>query len=84
MSEQPLDGTDYAKVKFVGMAFDDLDRQIGIGDELVLSVRARCVGVGQEQMHDGVRRIVKMRTTSVVVSQHVPAANVPPDDDEDE
>lgn len=62
--------TESTKVKFVGMAFDDFDQKpIKIGDEMVFTVKARCVGVGDEAMHDGhVRHVVKMDVQSVILS----------------
>lgn len=72
-SQEPLDGTEFAKVKFVGMAFDSLRAEdardeVKIGDELTFIVRARCVGTGDEaNKRDGsIRHIVKMDVQSVI------------------
>jgi hypothetical protein len=63
---EPLEGTDYTKVKFVGVAFDELENAPKIGDELAFNVRGRCVGVGEEQMADGhIRKTAKIKTFSV-------------------
>lgn len=72
--QDALDGTDYTKVKFVGMALDALDQDIDIGDELEFRVRARCVGVGDDEMNGGmVRHAAKMKVSSVVVLGPAPA-----------
>lgn len=66
-TQEVLDDTDFMKVKFVGMAFDSLDQEIEIGDEMVFRVRARCIGVGQEaRKSDGaIRNLAKMDVQSV-------------------
>lgn len=66
-TQEVLDDTDFTKVRFVGMSFDSLDQGIQIGDELVLRVRARCIGVGQEaRKADGaIRNLAKMDVQSV-------------------
>ena len=65
-TQEVLDDTDFTKVRFVGMSFDSLDQGIQIG-ELVLRVRARCIGVGQEaRKSDGaIRNLAKMDVQSV-------------------
>lgn len=67
--QEPLDGTEYLKVKFVGMAFDSLDKDIKIGDEMSFLVRARCTGTAIEASKtDGsLRHIAKMDVQSVVL-----------------
>lgn len=69
-AQQVLDGTDYAKVKFVGMSYDSLETEFKIGDEATFLVRARCVGSGDEEMRDGhIRHVVKMDVRSVIVQE---------------
>jgi hypothetical protein len=70
-TQEELDGTDYLKARFVGMAFDSLDREIHIGDEIVFTVKARCLGEGSEaSKSDGrVRRYVKMDVQSVTIAE---------------
>ncbi len=69
-TQDALEDTDYLKVKFVGMAFDSLDKDIKIGDERTFLVRARCVGTAEEaSKRDGtaIRHIAKMDVQSVVL-----------------
>lgn len=61
-----LPGTDHAKVKFVGMAWDTLDVP-GLKEEIAVVVRGIVVGRGEEVMANGdVRDVVKVKVTSVV------------------
>lgn len=68
-TQDVLEGTDYTKVKFVGMAFDSLDKDIAIGDEKTFTVRARCMASGDEaSKRDGqIRHIVKMDVQAVAL-----------------
>lgn len=67
--QDPLDGTDYVKVKFVGMAYDSLSDRPDIGDELVFTVRARCRGNGTEEMKSGaIREVAKFEVQSVLLA----------------
>lgn len=70
-TQEELDGTDYLKVKFVGMAMDSLDREIELGDEFTFLVKARCVGEGKDLAKtDGhTRRFVKMDVNSVIIKE---------------
>lgn len=72
-AQETLDGTDYTKVKFVGMSFDSLGKEDAprIGDEMTFLVRARCVASGDEasKRDGGIRHVVKMDVQSVVVSE---------------
>ena len=65
--QEPLDGTDYLKVKFVGMSMDSLEDEIPLGKEMTFLVRARCIGDGNEMSkQDGhIKRFVKMDVSSV-------------------
>lgn len=64
--QEVLDGTDMVKVKFVGMSADVVEDTMKIGDTELFLVRARCVGVGTEEMTDGhVRQVRKMKVESV-------------------
>ena len=69
--QDPLDGTDYLKVKFVGMSMDSLEEEIPLGKELVFTVRARCTGNGNEMSkQDGhIKRFVKMDVQSVQIKE---------------
>lgn len=70
--QEPLDGTDYVKVKFVGMSLDALDEDFKIGDEVEFVVRARCKGHGEEEMADGhTREFAKMKVNSVVLKRRL-------------
>ena len=68
-TQDVLDDTDYTKVKFVGMSFDSLDKDVKIGDEKTFIVRARCIGTADEaSKRDGsIRHVVKMDVQSVVL-----------------
>ena len=59
-----LPGTNYAKVKFVGMAFEQVDCP-DLLDEVVFKVTGRVVSVGREVMKDDVRRVAKIQVTAV-------------------
>lgn len=64
-SQDHLPGIDTAKVKFVGMAWEAVESP-GLKEECVFTVRATCVGDGQEVMANGdVRTVTKMKVTSV-------------------
>ena len=67
--QEALDGTDYLKVKFVGMSMDSLEDDIPLGKELVFVVRARCIGEGTDiSKQDGHRkRFRKMDVQSVQI-----------------
>ena len=68
--QDPLEGTDYLKVKFVGMSMDSLDDDISLGDQITFTVQARCIGNGVDlSKQDGhEKRYVKMDVQSVVIS----------------
>lgn len=68
-TQDVLEDTDYTKVKFVGMSFDSLERNIKIGDEKEFIVRARCIGTAEEaSKRDGsIRNVVKMDVQSVLL-----------------
>lgn len=68
-TQDVLEETDYLKVRFVGMSFDSLDKNIKIGDEMTFTVRARCVGTAEEASKvDGqIRHIAKMDVQSVTL-----------------
>lgn len=68
-TQEALDGTEYLKVRFVGMSMDSLDDEIELGQELTFVVRARCVGEGVDLAKtDGhKRRFVKMDVQSVTI-----------------
>lgn len=63
--QQHLEGTDYAKVKFVGMAWELVDVP-QLRDEIVFKVTGTVVAIGEEVMKDDVRKIAKVKVTSVV------------------
>lgn len=69
-TQDEFEGMDFAKVKFIGMSFDSLEKDIAIGDEHTFLVRARCTGSGDEEMKDGhIRHIVKMDVKSVILQE---------------
>lgn len=69
--QEPLDGTDYLKVKFVGMSMDSLEDSIPLGAEMTFIVKARCIGEGTDiSKQDGhKKRFVKMDVSSVIVDE---------------
>jgi hypothetical protein len=63
--------TNYSRVKFAGMGFDELDPDANpkIGEEMSFRVRGRVVGIGDDEMADGqVRHIVKVKISSVLLN----------------
>lgn len=67
-AQEVLDDTDMVKIKFNGMGTDVLETTMKIGDVERFEVRARCVGIGKEEMADGhVREYRKMKVESVKV-----------------
>ena len=70
-SQEALDGMENVnKVKFVGMSMDSLEDLPKIGTEMTFTVRARCVGTGEEEMRDGhIRHFAKMDVLSVVETE---------------
>jgi hypothetical protein len=67
--QEPLEGTDYLKVKFMGMSMDSLDEDIELGSLMTFTVEARCIGEGTDiSKTDGhKKRFVKMDVQSVKV-----------------
>jgi hypothetical protein len=68
MSEQqePLDGLEACRVKFVDVALDEIDEPPDIDDRMHFTVEAICVGRTTERMKDGeLRRTAKMRVTAL-------------------
>jgi hypothetical protein len=63
--QQQLEGTDYAKVKFVGMAWELVDVP-QLRDEITFKVTGIVVAIGEEVMKDDVRKVAKVKVTSVV------------------
>lgn len=71
-AEPILEGTDYTKVKFVGVQYDALDEKLALGDEVACMVRGRVVSVGDKVMNDGhVRHEVSVKVSSVVLDGEV-------------
>jgi hypothetical protein len=68
-TQDPLDGTDYLKVKFMGMSMDSLEDEIELGSMMTFTVQARCIGEGTDiSKQDGhKKRFVKMDVQSVKV-----------------
>lgn len=65
-TQEHLDGTNYAKVKFVGMAWESAEIP-GLKDDVEFTVRGTVVGHGQQVMADGdIREIATVKVTEVV------------------
>lgn len=63
----PLPGTDYTKVRFVGVQFDALETKLTVGQEGTYLVHGRVKSVGEEEMADGhKRRFAKIKVDSVI------------------
>src|SRR6476620_1119739 len=66
-AQETLDGTDYTKIKFVGMSFDTLNTDVKIGDEMSFTVRGRVKAVIEEEDAKGnVNHVAKVKVESVV------------------
>lgn len=62
-----LEGTEYTKIKFVGMSFDTLDTDVKIGDEMSFIVKGRVKGVADEEDAKGnVNHVAKVKVSSVI------------------
>lgn len=66
-TDQPrIPGTEYAKIKFVGMRTETPD-PLTLGDEVIFKVTGRVVLVGEEVDGDGVvHDVAKVKVISVV------------------
>lgn len=64
---EPLPGTDYTKVRFVGVQFDALEGKMKVGQEGTFLVHGRVKSAGDEELADGSRRkFAKIKVDSVV------------------
>lgn len=64
-TQDHLDGTNYARMKFVGMAWEQPERP-GLKEEVELIVRGICVGHEEQVMADGdIRELAKIKVTSI-------------------
>jgi hypothetical protein len=63
--QQHLEGTDYAKVKFVGMAWELVELP-ELREEIIFKVTGTVVAIGKEVLKDDVRKVAKVKVTSVV------------------
>jgi len=65
-TQEHLPGTNYSKVKFVGMAWETAEVP-GLKEEVEFVVRGVVVGHGEDVMADGdIREFAKVKVTSVV------------------
>lgn len=62
--QQQLDGTDHAKIKFVGMAWDTLEIP-KLREEIEVGVRGIVVSHGEEIVNDSIRQIAKVKVTGI-------------------
>lgn len=64
--QDPLDGLEACRLRFVDVACDEIEIPPDLDDEGLFLVRAVCVGRSLERMKDGeLRRMAKMRVLSV-------------------
>jgi hypothetical protein len=64
--QEPIEGLEACRVKFVDVALDAIDDPPGIDDEMTFAVTAVCVARTRERMKDGeLRNTAKMRVTSL-------------------
>lgn len=64
--QDSLPGTDYARMKFVGMAWETPERP-GLKEEVEFQIRGKCVGHTEEVMADGtIRELAKIKVDSIV------------------
>lgn len=64
--QEPLDGMQATRVKFVGMAADSLEQLPEINDRIVFTVETVCTGRGMELMKDGeLRRTARMEVLTL-------------------
>jgi hypothetical protein len=71
--QQPsLEGTDYTKVKFVGVNYDSPETEpLKLGDEMTFKFRGRVVALGDELMKDSHQRhVAKIDVNSVVLLEN--------------
>lgn len=67
-AQAALEGTDYVKVRFVGVQYDALEDAPPMGSEMEFLVKGRVVGHGEEEMADGhLRKYAKVKVSSVVL-----------------
>lgn len=67
-TQEPLEGTDYTVLSFLGMKYTKLEDVPKIGDLLRFEVEVVVVGDGNELMANGtVRHIVKVKPTAIVL-----------------
>lgn len=71
--QEPIEGLESVRVKFVGMSMDSLEDPPEIDDEMTFVVRMRCVGSGRQRMKDGELR----HTRSMEVLTLEPQARPP-------
>lgn len=65
-TQEHLDGTNYAKVKFVGMAWESAEIP-GLKDDVEFTVKGTVVGHGEQVMADGtIREVATVKVTEVV------------------
>ena len=65
-TQEHLDGTNYAKVKFVGMAWESAEIP-GLKDDVEFAVKGTVVGHGEQVMADGtIREVATVKVTEVV------------------
>lgn len=73
-AQQTLEGTEFTKIKFVGMSLDTLDTDVKIGDEITVIVKGRVKGVADEEDAKGnVNHVAKVKVSSVVPQEGIGA-----------
>lgn len=70
-TQEPLDGTDTLKIKFVGVSFDSIDMDLKIGTEMAFLVTGRVVGRSEEESKRDhmLRHTAKFEVGSVTIHE---------------
>lgn len=89
--QEPIEGMEACRVKFVGMSMDSIEEPPDIDDEMTFLVTTRCVGSGRQRMKDGELRLTRSMEVLTLEPQGAPSKpkaepnlfTVARDDDED-
>ncbi|MGH7687650.1 MAG: hypothetical protein ACREN2_12660 [Candidatus Dormibacteria bacterium] len=71
--QEPIEGLEACRVKFVGMSMDSLENPPEIDDEMTFLVHTRCVGSGRQRMKDGELRLTRSMEVLTLEAQDAPS-----------